>query len=244
MRMRFARRGGAVGVAVAAALVLGALPASAAPGDGSAYGVNVSVTLIGSTVNVGPLAPSSTSGPTSAAVASVAVPSVLSAGAVTSHATLDEATGVVHTDASIAGVDIGLAAVLSGRIGAVQASCDATQSGVTGAATLADVAIPGVTVAANPAPNTTVEVAPLVSIVFNEQIENPDGSLTVNAVHIKLNAFAAKGDIILAQARCGPAAPPVPLASGLGLWIGLGLLGLVAVPVGATAIHKRRTAAA
>jgi hypothetical protein len=242
MRMRFARRGGAVGVAVAASLLLGAMPASAAPGDGSAFGANVSVTLIGSTVNVGPLAPSSTSGPTSATVASVAAPGVLSAGAVTTHATLDEATGVVHSDASIANVNLGIPAVLSGSIGAVQASCDATQAGITGATTLADVNIPGVSVSANPAPNTTVTVAPLVTIIFNEQIDNPsDGSKTVNAVHVKLNVFAAKGDIILAQAKCGPAAPPVPLASGLGLWIGLGLLGLVAIPVGASVVRKRRT---
>lgn len=241
MRMGFARRGGAVGVVVAASLMLGAMPASAAPGDGSAFGANVSVTLIGSTVNVGPIAPSSTSGPTSAAVASVNAPGVLSAGAVTSNATLDQATGAVHSDASIAGVNLGLLGVLTGSIGAVQASCDATQAGITGSATLANVSIPGVTVGANPAPNTTVNVTPLVSLVFNEQIDNPDGSKTVNAVHVKLNALAAKGDIILAQAKCGPAAPPVPLASGLGLWLGLGLLGLVAVPVGASVIRKRRT---
>ncbi len=243
MRMRFARRCGAVGVVVAAALVLGALPASAAPGDGSAYAANVAVTVLGSAVDVGPLAPSDTNGPTSAALASDNVPGVLSAGAVTSHATLDEATGVVHSDASIAGVSLGLS-VLTGQIGAVQATCDATQAGITGSTTLANVSIPGVTVAANPAPNTTIAVAPLVSIIFNEQISNPDGSLTVNAVHIKLNAVAATGDVILAQAKCGPAAPPVPLASGLGLWIGLGLLGLVAVPAGISMIRKRRDAVA
>jgi hypothetical protein len=30
------------------------------------------------------------------------------------------------------------------------------------------------------------------------------------------------------------------MASGAGLWIGLGLLGAIAVPVGATAIRRRR----
>ena len=169
---------------------------------------------------------------------------VLNAGAVTTNATLDEATGVVHADASIADVSIGLASVLSGSIGAVQATCDATQEGVTGSATLAGVSIPGVTVSANPAPNTTITVSPFVKIIFNEQTNNPDGSLTVNAVHIILNAVLAKGDVILAQAKCGPAAPPVPLASGVGLWLGLGLLALVAIPVGTTVIRKRRVATA
>lgn len=242
MRMRFAGRGGAIGVAVAASLVLGAMPASAAPGDGSAYAVDVAVTLLGQpAVNVGPLAPSNTGGPTEASLASVNVPGIVSAGVVTSQAVLNEETGEVHAEADVANVNIGLAA-LTGSIGAVEATCDATQSGTTGSTTLANVQLPGVSVPVNPAPNTTINL-PLVSIVFNEQIENADGSLTVNAVHIRLNALVGMGDIVLASATCGPAAPPVPLASGAGLWLGLGLLGLAAIPVGGMVIRKRRAAA-
>jgi hypothetical protein len=199
------------------------------------------VQLLGAAaVNVGPVAASNTDGPTTASVASVSAASILTAGVATSSATLDEATGVVHAQADIANVGIGLAA-LTGTIGAVNATCDATQAGVTGSSTLANVAIPGVSVGANPAPNTTINL-PLVKIVFNEQIKGDDGSLTVNAVHIYLNALVGTGDIILAQAKCGPAAPPVPLASGVGLWLGLGLLVLVAVPAGLV-IRKRRAAA-
>jgi hypothetical protein len=240
MRMRSVRRGGAIGAVVAAALVLGAMPASAAPGDGSAFAANVSLTL--PAVNVGPLAASSTSGPTNASVASVDAAGLVTAGVATSSATLDQETGVVHAQADIANVGIGLAA-LTGKIGAVNATCDATQAGITGSSTLADVQIAGVAVGANPAPNTTVNLG-LVKIVFNEQLPNGDGSLTVNAVHITLSALVTKGDIILAQARCGPAAPPVPMASGVGLWLGLGLLALVAVPAGAIVIRKRRDATA
>jgi hypothetical protein len=240
MRIRFVRRGGAIGAVVAAALVLGAMPASAAPGDGSAYAAKVAVTLLGApAVNVGPLAPSNTSGPTSASLASIDAAGIVTAGLVTSSATLNEDTGIVHAQADIANVGIGLAA-LKGKIGAVNATCDATQAGVTGASTLADVKIPGVAVGANPGPNTTISL-PLVKIVFNEQITGGDGSLTVNAVHIYLNALVGTGDIILAQAKCGPAAPPVPLASGAGLWLGLGLLAMVAIPAGAVVIRKRRT---
>jgi len=242
MRMRFVRRGGAVGAVVAAALVLGAMPASAAPGDGSAYAAKVSVTLLGApAVNVGPLAPSSTNGPTASNLASVNAAGIVTAGVVTSSATLNQETGVVHAQADIADVGIGLAA-LTGKIGAVNATCDATQAGVTGSSTLAGVAIPGVSVAANPAPNTTVNLL-LAKIVFNEQITGADGSLTVNAVHIYLNALVGSGDVVLAQAKCGPAAPPIPLASGAGLWLGLGLLVLAAIPA-AFVIRKRRTAIA
>jgi hypothetical protein len=242
MRMRLVRRGGAIGAVVVASLVIGAMPASAAPGDGSAYAAKVAVTLLGApAVNVGPLAPSSTNGPTTANLASVNAGGLVTAGVVTSSATLNQDTGVVHAQADIANVGIGLAA-LTGKIGAVNATCDATQAGVTGSSTLANVQIPGVSVGANPAPNTTINLA-LAKIVFNEQIPGGDGSLTVNAVHIYLNALVGTGDIVLAQAKCGPAAPPVPLASGLGLWLGLGLLGLVAVPA-ALVIRRRRTAVA
>jgi hypothetical protein len=242
MRMRSVRRGGAIGVVVAASLVLGAMPASAAPGDGSAFAAKVSVTLLGAAaVNVGPLAASSTSGPTSASLASLDA-GLVSAGVVTSSATLDEETGVVHAQADLANVGIGLSA-LTGSIGAVNATCDATQAGVTGSSTLANVSLPGVSVPVNPAPNTTINL-PLLRIVFNEQIVGADGSLTVNAVHISLTAaMLGSGDIIIAQAKCGPAAPPVPLASGVGLWLGLGLLGLAAIPA-AVVIRRRRTATA
>lgn len=241
MRMRFAGRGGAIGVAVAASLVLGAMPASAAPGDGSAYAVDVSVTLLGMpAVDIGPLAPSNTDGPTEATLASINAGGLITTGLVTTQSILNEETGEVHSEAEIADVGINLGA-LDGSIGAVSATCDATQAGTTGSASIVDLQLPGVSVPVNPAPNTTINLA-LASIVFNEQIQNADGSLTVNAVHIRLNALVGTGDVVLASATCGPAAPPVPLASGPGLWIGLGLLGLAAIPVGGMVIRKRRAA--
>jgi hypothetical protein len=248
MHKHMVRRGGVVGLMAAAALFAGALPASAAPGDGSAYVASVNVTLLGApAISVGPLAPSNTDGPTSANLVSIGVPGVVSAGVVTSEATRDDATGVVHAAASLADVNIGLAGL--GTVGAIQVVCDATQAGVTGSTSLANVNLLGVSIPVNPAPNTGINVPagpippPLVSIIFNEQIANPDGSLTVNGIHIKLNALIGTGDVILGHAQCGPAAPPIPMASGAGLWIGLGLLGAAAIPVGITVIRKRRTLA-
>lgn len=242
MRRRFVRHGGVVGVAVAASLMVGALPASAAPGDGSAYVAKVAVTLLGSpAVDVGPLAPTNTAGPTHAELASLDAAGLVTAGLVSSDSVLNEETGEVHTEANLADVGLALGG-LTGSIEAITATCDATQAGITGATTLAGVAIAGVNVPVDPAPNTTVNLL-LAKIVFNEQVMNPDGSLTVNAVHITLNAGLGTGDVILGQARCGPAAPPVPLASGAGLWIGLGLLGLVAIPVTGVVLKKRRAAA-
>lgn len=52
-------------------------------------------------------------------------------------------------------------------------------------------------------------------VVFNEQISNPDGSLTVNAVHEFLDGPTAVGEVIIGQVRCAatrvapaPTAPP------------------------------------
>jgi hypothetical protein len=240
MRIRTARRGGVVCAAIAASLLLGAMPAWAAPGDGSAYAANVDVTLLGSpAVDIGPLAPSNTDGPTTASLASINAAGLVTAGLVTSEATLDEETGVVHAQADLANVGLAVG-LLTGSISAVNATCDATQAGNEGSSTLTGVSIAGVNIPVSPAVNTTVSL-PLATLVFNEQIDNPDGSLTVNAVHITLNALVGTGDIIIGQARCGPAAAPVPLASGAGLWIGLGLLGIAAVPAGAMAIRRHRT---
>ena len=107
------------------------------------------------------------------------------------------------------------------------------------------------TVPAAPAANTELKVAigavNVATIILNEQTKNPDGSLTVNAVHVKLAGDAlgalGSGDVIVSSATCGPAAPPVPLASGAGLWLGLGLLGAAGIPAGFWLI-RRRTAKA
>lgn len=241
MRMRIVRRGGAVGAVIAASLVLGVPPASATPGDGEAYAVEVAVTLPGAPAGkAGPLAPSNSGGPRVVSVAGVDAAGIVTAGPVTSESTLNEDTGGVHARAGLADVGIGLPA-LKGAIGAVNATCDATPAGTTGSASIANAELPGVSVPVNPAPNTTIAL-PSVTLVVNEQIRNPDGSLTVNGVHLEPDAPAGRGDIILAHARCGPAAPPVPLASGTGLWLGLGLLGLAAIPVTGMVIRKRRAA--
>ncbi|HEX6357422.1 choice-of-anchor P family protein [Actinophytocola sp.] len=212
------------GVVVAASLVLGASPA---PGDGSAVAAEVTVTLRDApAVRVGPLALASTSGTTNADIAGVNASGLVMAGMATSYATRDEDTGDVHAQADVNDVDIRLPA-LTGTFGSVIATCEATQTGAKGVSMLGNGRIAGLLVGANPAPNTTVDLA-AAKVVFNEQIQQADGSLTVNAVHIYLKARIGAGHVVLAKATCGLAAHPVPLATGPGLWLGLGLVALVA----------------
>jgi hypothetical protein len=247
MRMRVARRGGLIGLVATATLVAGALPASAAPGDGSAFGASVSITLLGiGPITAGPFSAASTDGPTEDSLASANVPNVLSAGLITTSATLDETTGQVDSRASTADVAVGIlgpANVVEASL--VVATCTATQAGNSGSATLADVQLGSLgTVDASPAANTTIDVPGVASITFNEQIDNDDGSLTVNAIHIKLlggkKHSLAEGDIILSSATCGPAGLPIPLASGAGLWLSLGLLGAAALPIAVLTVRRRR----
>ncbi len=40
-------------------------------------------------------------------------------------------------------------------------------------------------------------------IVFNERVNNPDGSTTLNAVHMYMQGPIAIGDMVIGQARCG-----------------------------------------
>ena len=74
-----------------------------------------------------------------------------------------------------------------------------------------------VTLPANPAPNTSYDghlhfgnTTDNFRYVFNEQIVNPDGSITVNAAHEYLGGPFATGDMIIGQSVCGvtTGAPP------------------------------------
>ncbi|MEU4668967.1 choice-of-anchor P family protein [Amycolatopsis sp. NPDC023774] len=254
MKKHLLRRGGTLAAVVASVALAGAVPASAAPGDGSAYGVNVDVKLLGaSAVKLGPLAAANTNGPTSNSTVSANAAGILTAGVINTSAVRDENSGAVTAKASTADVGLPLLKAALGNVGikAVEAVCTATQEGVKGSSTLvgADLGSVG-DVDSNPAPNTQIKVGlgpvNVATLILNEQIKNKDGSLTVNALHLKLLGGVVgalgSGDVVVSSATCGPAAPPMPLASGAGLWVGLGVLAAVAVPVGLRFTRRRSVA--
>jgi hypothetical protein len=95
-----------------------------------------------------------------------------------------------------------------------------------------------VTIPADPAPNTSYtgkieNVGDEFRIVFNEQ-QRGDGSITVNAVHMYLLGPIAKGELIIAQSRCGTS------ATGGG---GGGTASVAGGTVASTGTHAARTAA-
>ncbi|GHH47616.1 choice-of-anchor P family protein [Lentzea cavernae] len=248
MRVRMT---GLAGVVAIAALLVGAAPASAAPGDASAYGARLNVTLLGSpAVNAEPFAAANANGPTQNTFAGVDLTGILKTGVINAAASRDENSGGVYSRASTADVRLDLLSKVTGKISAelVEAECTATQKGLSGKSKLAGVNLGKLgQVNADPAANTKLDVQlagiKIAEVIFNEQVKNNDGSLTVNAIHIKLLqgvlGSIGTGDVILSSATCGPAGLPIPMASGAGLWIGLGLLGVVAAPVAFVALRRR-----
>jgi len=93
------------------------------------------------------------------------------------------------------------------------AGCDTTDNGSNGWMQLGTVT--GITVPENipvnhtiTVPGATPEAPPLAEVVLNELIvpSPADGSLTTNAMHIKLfpQGGAGSGDILVGSARCSP----------------------------------------
>lgn len=102
---------------------------------------------------------------------------------------------------------------------AVLASCTATAAFRTLATRLTDaVVVTSTDKFGTPASSVSVPASPPVGltipfvinnvgdhgvVVFNERVANPDGSTTVNAVHMHMQGPIAVGDMVIAQARCG-----------------------------------------
>ena len=182
--------------------------------SGGAFGESVNVKPLNLVaVTSGPLPtvslPASGGGPFTNSLVSVSVPNYLSTGLLevsTQGAT--GASGFATSSASVANANV-LNGVLKAT--AIRSTCTSTESGSTGSTTLvgAVLALPGtspVNLAANPAPNTTIQVDG-IKVVLNEQTTSSSG-ITVNAVHITLSGLLGSGDIYISQSRCGVAATP------------------------------------
>ncbi len=121
--------------------------------------------------------------------------------------------------------------------GNVESTCTASGTGTTGSATFAGPGDGGRTgatlrtseganldspaddvyydIPANPPPNTEVSgalegVKDTFRVVFNEQVSNGDGSITVNAVHEFLLGPTLTGNVIVAHSSCNLAGASAP----------------------------------
>jgi hypothetical protein len=169
----------------------------------------------------------------------------ISVGPFASDATLtattagDPATGTSSASATVENLGVTLPLGVSVSLTGINSTCTATPTGATGSGLIAggQVNLPGaplvkpIKLTVNAAPNTTIAVPGVASIVLNEQATDPaTGVLTVNALHIKLLGGAG-ANVIIGQAKCGGSLPvttnqtpmiSAPVAAGAGATAAVG----------------------
>jgi hypothetical protein len=210
MRMRTMRRGGLVGVAVAATMATGALPATATPNQelGSAYALKVQAEvldeLLGLDVSLPPIPRASTNGPEHPDPVVELEPADLGTVKALNAEATEGRRG--HVEASASAVELELK-LLDISADLVEASCRATPQGLTGTTNLVELQIGDEDpIRIEPEPNTELEIPGLdgVSVTLNEQIRDGD-ELTVNAVHVEIDGPVegiVEADVIISSATC------------------------------------------
>ncbi|MGP3968047.1 choice-of-anchor P family protein [Streptomyces sp. 6N223] len=146
-------------------------------------------------------------------LAAVTLGEVGTAHTVTATATGEASSGETRAEAGVAELDIDLAEMRLGSLssGEIRAACLA-EDGMTprGAAVLTDAVLslpwlPDVEFGEAPAPNTTIRLpGHLGQAVLNEQSRQPNGSLTVNALHLTLNdrTGTRSGELVVGSVNC------------------------------------------
>jgi hypothetical protein len=216
-------------IAVFCVAIALATPASAEVTDVSgsgAYGESVNVSVLTGSVTSGPAPsvtlPSGGGGPVTDSLVNVNLPGVLTTGLLnvsTQGTNLGSHSGTSTSSAQVAGATLlsALAPALGGSplltANVISSQCTSNGDGSSGSSTLVGLTVAGSPVNANPPPNTTIDVLGAITVTLNEQIVTGspgETSITVNAVHVRLNLDGvATGDVILSQSRCRAAGPDV-----------------------------------
>jgi hypothetical protein len=178
---------------------------------GRAYGLTAKATLAGiQLVNIAPTPDTGHISTTSTATTSVPCTATLS-GLISAHAlcakvATTEFPGKSVATASVDDTTVGIIGIPVITVKTINSSSTTTCAGSTGATTIASLKVGNTVVIAEPthiAPNTTVNVG-VVKLVLNEQtpITSPDKGLTVNAVHLTVDALGlAKTNVVLASSE-------------------------------------------
>jgi hypothetical protein len=220
---------GALAGAMLLASAQGAMAATEPTTSPEGFGIQAVGTLV--TVPAQPIATSTTRNPPN--VATVAA-GLLTANAVFANVSADGNT-VNAGAAGLSALGVGIV-----EAGAVSSTCAATANGINESVDIAGLTVGGVpVVTTNVAPNTTINLPLIGTLVLNQQVAGPvTGSQTVNALVI--DATLLNETIIVGSSTCGPFAAGAPIAGGKGLALGLGALGAGAVGVTAVKLNRRR----
>lgn len=178
---------------------------------GRAYGLTASASLAGlqliniaRTPDTGPV--STTSSGSTSVPCTATLSGLISAHALCAKVVTTEFPGKSEATASIDDTTIGITGIPVISLKTIKSSSTTTCSGSSGTTTIASLKVGNTVVISAPtnvAPNTTINVG-VVKLVLNEQIPftTPDEGLTVNAVHVTVNALGlAKTNVVLASAE-------------------------------------------
>ncbi len=220
MTIRHARRTGAVGLAVAALVLLGVSPAQAIPEHGYATGSigSVDATYHGSPVQVDPLAACDSEGPAQASSPTNEVSGFYEFGPGESTCTLDSGTGDASAESHGDLFRLDALRPYGGpriRMTDYTSTCQTTDNGSSASWQVGGLS--GISVPPQIPPNYVVTVPgrtsgapPMATVTLNESIQPdpPDGSLTVNIMHIRLYPQGAEhgisGEIVIGSVYCSP----------------------------------------
>ncbi|HEU5003903.1 MAG TPA: choice-of-anchor P family protein [Actinomycetota bacterium] len=212
-------------VTLAAALPVGAAPPEV---SGSAYGVSVTSSLLGSLLGPTPagVAGSATAPNAgfhhSAEVGPISLANVLAIGALsaTTAGTIDPRTGERAATSTVTVADI---SVLNGLVTGAAVTATCTSGGASGrpggSSSLVQLTLGGTAQVGTPPPNTVIGVAGVLSAVLNEQtpIATPHGpGIQVRAVDLEVLPSAPGGallSVVIGQADCGAGGALTPSPS-------------------------------
>ncbi|MEU6717462.1 choice-of-anchor P family protein [Nonomuraea sp. NPDC046802] len=178
---------------------------------GRAYGLTADASLAGiQLVKIAPIPDtghiSTTSTGTTSVPCTATLSGLISAHALCAQVATTEFPGKSVATASIDDTTIGITGIPVITVKTIKSSSTTTCAGSSGTTTIAFLKVGNTVVIAEPTniqPNTTVNVG-VVKLVLNEQIPftTPDDGLTVNAVHVTVNALGlAKTNVVLASSE-------------------------------------------
>jgi hypothetical protein len=178
---------------------------------GRAYGLAAQASLLGAVlVNVAPTP--DTGHITTTSSSTTSVPCVATVGGlVSAHVLCAEVAttafpGRSAASASVNDTTVGILGIPTVSLAAVQSTSTTTCAGSAGTTTIAFLKVGNTVVISQPtniAPNTTINLG-VVKLVLNEQIpfSTPDAGLTVNAVHLTVNALGlAQTNVVVASSE-------------------------------------------
>ncbi len=149
--------------------------------------------------------------------------------------TVTDTAGPTSASSTVSNVSATLST--TGSLGAtsVTSSCtfNTTTGAVSGTAAINGGAVhvsgrPTITLAANPAKNTTISVAGVATLILNKQTKAADGTLTVTAIYIRL--LGSTQTLSIGASVCNAAnLAPVPMVPGKALPFALGGLGVLLI---------------